>query len=621
MATVGEGLSLSQSVPESGPLTGRPEAEVNKRRGRGRPTLSPDTRKKRRLEHTRHTNKIMSALMSASSKHQTTANASLMQKTETHLSKTNESLKATEDCESEASSSQASSVAEDDDDFEDETLSNITAEDDVFCADLSDTVTTESIEEESISFEDNTMPGMDILERKKCIADIDIIMDLLKMIHGNDCKSKGCTKKLTYHCRMIGTALVAHWTCSNRHIGGKFCTAPCFKGCISSNLQLAASVLISGNNYRKTALLFKFMRLGCISSSNFYKIQRLYGAPAVVQHWKTMQEKLFKKCDGENVVLCGDGTNDTAGRSAQYCTYTFRHHTRKHILNVDVVDVSEVGGKSTNMEKLGFQRSLDYLRTKLNVIEVTTDSNPQIATLMKKEKYSGIFHSHDIWLGGKHIQKKVIKAAQKKGNDVLMMWAEPMRNHFWYCAKSCNGNEVLLAERWASLLHHVVNEHEWVVPNSAGETTCNHEPIQEEEHNQAKSWIQHSSPPLKILRQIILDRNFLRNISRFKYFRHNNHMESFHNYLQMYASGRHSYDYLSYKLRNYIAAIDYNHHLHRPQAKNMDGTPMFRARYSKRTKSWHTEAVKEDKKYDYVPNLMENILFNKLQSERYMSQI
>ncbi|XP_067844712.1 uncharacterized protein [Heptranchias perlo] len=714
-------ISSTTTITAADATSAQQETEVTKRRGRGRPTLSPDTRKKRRLEHTRHTNKskvylgqafgrwdqlrlmlsfshaelanllmnvyencscgaanlsfdhptflagrevpperrdpqaeretrqagrgdsnpatstpddahslhpegisetritsqtnmaarwtpFMSSLMSTPSKHQTTADTTSVQKTETRMYET---LMVTEDCDSEASSSRASSMAGGEDDFEDETMSNITAEDDVFCADLSDTVTEESNEEESIKIEDSAVPGIEVLNRKKCIADIDIIMDLLKMIHGNDCKSKGCTKKFTYHCRMIGTALVAYWICPNHHLGGRFCTVPCFKGCSSSNLQLAASILISGNNYRKIALLFKFMGLGCISSSEFYKVQRLYAAPAIVQHWKSMQDKLFKNCEGENVILCGDGRNDSAGHSAQYCTYTFSHHTRKHILNIDVVDVSEVSGKSTNIEKLGFQRSLDCLRTKLNIIEVTTNNNPQIDTLMKKGKYSAIFHSHDIWHGGKNIQKKMMKAAQKKGNDILMAWSEPIRNHFWYCAKNCNGNEVLLAERWASLLHHVVNEHEWIVPNSAGETSCNHESIHDEEHT--RPWIQQNSAPLKFLRQIILDRNFLRNISRFKYFRHNSHMESFHNYLLMYASKRHSYDYQSYKLRNYLAAIDYNHHLDRSQAKNVDGTPMYRAKYSKRTKRWHTEAVKEDKKYDYVPNLMENIFFNKLQ--------
>ena len=42
------------------------------------------------------------------------------------------------------------------------------------------------------------------------------------------------------------------------------------------------------------------------------------------------------------------------------------------------------GKKSTNMEKLGFQRSLDDVKSIVNVQEVVTDAHLQIGALMSE---------------------------------------------------------------------------------------------------------------------------------------------------------------------------------------------------------------------------------------------
>ena len=84
-------------------------------------------------------------------------------------------------------------------------------------------------------------------------------------------------------------------------------------------------------------------------------------------------------------MLSGDGRNDSPGHSAQYCTYSLADIEDKTILQMNVVDVREVAGKSNNMEQVGFEQSLDMLlASQMDVKEVVTDGHLEIAALMSK---------------------------------------------------------------------------------------------------------------------------------------------------------------------------------------------------------------------------------------------
>lgn len=54
----------------------------------------------------------------------------------------------------------------------------------------------------------------------------------------------------------------------------------------------------------------------------------------------------------------------------------------KKIIAIETLDKREVGKKSTNMEKAGFQRALEDVRPSNNVAEVVTDAHLQIGALM-----------------------------------------------------------------------------------------------------------------------------------------------------------------------------------------------------------------------------------------------
>lgn len=75
---------------------------------------------------------------------------------------------------------------------------------------------------------------------------------------------------------------------------------------------------------------------------------------------------------------------DSPGHCAQYCTYTMMEKDSTKIVALETLDKRETGRKSTNLEKLGFQRSLDDVKSIVNVQEVVTDAHLQIGALMSE---------------------------------------------------------------------------------------------------------------------------------------------------------------------------------------------------------------------------------------------
>ena len=97
-----------------------------------------------------------------------------------------------------------------------------------------------------------------------------------------------------------------------------------------------------------------FCNLQYFSKSLFYQYQSLYIAPTVNEFWEHEKKELWDARDGKEVILNGDGRNDSPGHSAQYCTYSLADMADNAIVQVNIVDVREAAGKSNNMEGIGF---------------------------------------------------------------------------------------------------------------------------------------------------------------------------------------------------------------------------------------------------------------------------
>ncbi|KAL3884899.1 hypothetical protein ACJMK2_024998 [Sinanodonta woodiana] len=70
----------------------------------------------------------------------------------------------------------------------------------------------------------------------------------------------------------------------------------------------------------------------------------------------------------------------------------------------------------------------------------------------------------------------------------------------------------------------------------------------------------------------------------------------------MYASKRIAYRPPIYSSSNVLAAIGHNRHINRPSFVNRDGT----------LRRWSAYPVKEDKRYDYITELMEKVIERRL---------
>uniref|UniRef100_A0A1A8Q0J2 Si:dkeyp-30e7.2 n=1 Tax=Nothobranchius rachovii TaxID=451742 RepID=A0A1A8Q0J2_9TELE len=91
-------------------------------------------------------------------------------------------------------------------------------------------------------------------------------------------------------------------------------------------------------------------------------------------------------------------------------------------------------------------------------------------------------------------------------------------------------------------------------------------------------------------------------------------LESFQNHILMYAGKRFAFSFGVYEARTLLAALDYNHHNHRPVHVNIKGQVSHKRVYDKRSQRYSVHTVKETKDYGYIPELQTRILEKRLSS-------
>lgn len=72
---------------------------------------------------------------------------------------------------------------------------------------------------------------------------------------------------------------------------------------------------------------------------------------------------------------------------------------------------------------------------------------------------------------------------------------------------------------WVGVLHHVVGEHEWLLPYSEGGVpACSHGPLTGEDRGE-KEYLVKGSQAHEALRKVVLDKGFLNKIHYYLNFR------------------------------------------------------------------------------------------------------
>ena len=72
--------------------------------------------------------------------------------------------------------------------------------------------------------------------------------------------------------------------------------------------------------------------------------------------------------------------------------------------------------------------------------------------------------------------------------------------------------------------------------------------------------------------------------------------------------------YQVYHTRIQLAILDHNLHAKRGMARNKKGEQINSQRYRKQTKKWDASPCKEPKKYEYLPQLMQDIMTSRKES-------
>ncbi|CAC5358179.1 unnamed protein product [Mytilus coruscus] len=428
------------------------------------------------------------------------------------------------------------------------------------------------------------------------------------------CTMSNCKRQVDLKTETIGSAFYITWVCREGHILNKWCSQPLLNRRMhSGDLMLASATVLSGNDFQKIELFCKILGLPTLNSSTFNKIQRSYIVPSIDDYWLKYLEDIYTEFCRKEIVVLGDSRMDHCTHN---CTYTFMEMKTKRILCIVTMDKTMTEGKSTSLEKSCFEKGLKILTDAgLYIIEVVTDAHPRIRALMKKPQYANIKHSFDIWHGIRNLGKKIIKVSQKRGkkNKQLLEWTKEILNHYWHCA-SVSKNQGEFKGSWFKILHHVVNEHTWLLSydDTFDNNKCNHGPLSEESE---KTYMEKGSDAHIALRYIVMDIKLLKDIPYYLNCRSISDLESFQNLISAYTSKPHVYSPDVYRVRNQLAALDHNIHVGRPALTKDNGTPRWRREFNQKSSRWSVLEIKEKKRYPHLSAVVHSILTARLNND------
>ncbi|XP_030207883.1 uncharacterized protein LOC115540591 [Gadus morhua] len=149
------------------------------------------------------------------------------------------------------------------------------------------------------------------------------------------------------------------------------------------NLLLSGAIHFTGCLATQTLRMLTLFGLQCISASSFFRHQRRYTIPVIVQAWQNDQAKNFsdlRAMDG-GLVLAGDCRSDSPGHCAKYGSYSLIEDRVNKVVDVQLVQSSEVPNSSW-CELEGLKRSVGLLRgNDLHLATLITDRHRQVFTI------------------------------------------------------------------------------------------------------------------------------------------------------------------------------------------------------------------------------------------------
>ena len=115
--------------------------------------------------------------------------------------------------------------------------------------------------------------------------------------------------------------------------------------------------------------------------------------------------------------------------------------------------------------------------------------------------------------GGTNTEAWVVnwKSKEERIRWSLSLWIRSISNHLWWCAKTCGGNKELFKEKWISIVYHTAHIHPWDSADLYEE--CARQPIPSA-IARTRRWLRPSSSAHNALKEVVLDKNLLKNIQQ-----------------------------------------------------------------------------------------------------------
>ena len=112
-------------------------------------------------------------------------------------------------------------------------------------------------------------------------------------------------------------------------------------------------------------------------------------------------------------------------------------------------------------------------------------------------------------------------------------------------------------------------------------------------------------PTARALKQIVTKPKLVTDIAKLSDFCHTGQLEVFHSLLTKYCPKRQHFSYMGMNVRMQLAILDHNYNIERQQATTLQGQARF---IPKSQKHWVAKAIKEDKKIDYLVEMLEEVV-------------
>ncbi|KAJ4942396.1 hypothetical protein JOQ06_012262 [Pogonophryne albipinna] len=357
------------------------------------------------------------------------------------------------------------------------------------------------------------------------------------------------------------------------------------------NLLLSGAIHFSGCMATQTIRMLKLLGLQCISVGTFFRHQRLYTIPTIVQAWQNEQAGIIRELKemGGGLILSGDCRSDSPGHCAKYGTYSLIEDRINKVLDLQLVQSSEVPSSTwCELEGATHASFSPYYGPKLPGCQVGAGG---VVSLL-------------IWHIGKSLGKALDAAAKERECEDLKLWRPAIINHlYWTAASTPDGDPDVMEAKWQSMVNHVQDIHEHGTPAFP---CCAHPPLEGEARD--KEWLEPGTTAAIKLERVALRTALVKDVRKLSPQHQTYSLKAFHSLILHFAPKHTGFSFLGMYSRLLMAALHINHNSSREVARTSDGEVRYAVRYPRFCKGgWVVRPIKEKPLYAYAAALMESL--------------